>query len=366
MIEQPSLFAGLGHSLTHNWNQSLGYWRWDDDWGETKSKAKLSTPLMIFVLTWSYQLFQHRQFPASDFYHAYKSNVFNQLEPVAISDDTCECIARFTQWWRAMRQHRPNLSSTMHQKTWNVQINLMRNFGVHKSYDLAKDWVSCVVFNASEHIACFWGDLRSVNEHKIRSDKIDTFEQFRYEIDSHLVSLGVHQIWSVFNWNVLADVMDQNIQEMILGGTSITFFWSITRVRVVIYRIFSPPDEKASVFFHLSRPKKRRYTEKKHSTRWIFTDAFSKKGIFPVRKADFSRDENKTKCHFYVFAQVIVITFEHFGSIWRQNFNYLKWTLVLDFIKFAYFWIFAPFFWFQIDIYLNNAWSYIAAFNDSK
>ena len=61
----------------------------------------------------------------------------------------------------------------------------------------------------------------------------------------------------------------------------------------LIYRIFSPPDEKASVFFHLSRPKKRRYTEKKHSTRCIFTDAFSKKGIFPVRKADFSRDENK-------------------------------------------------------------------------
>jgi hypothetical protein len=63
--------------------------------------------------------------------------------------------------------------------------------------------------------------------------------------------------------------------------------------RVIIYRIFPPPDEKASVIFHLSHPKKCRYTEKKHCVRWIFTDAFSKKSFFPVRKANFLRDENK-------------------------------------------------------------------------
>jgi hypothetical protein len=47
------------------------------------------------------------------------------------------------------------------------------------------------------------------------------------------------------------------------------------------------------VIFHLSHPKQCRYTEKNHSVRWIFTDAFSKKSFFPVRKANFLRDENQ-------------------------------------------------------------------------
>ena len=51
-----------------------------------------------------------------------------------------------------------------------------------------------------------------------------------------------------------------------------------------------------------TRPKKCRYTEKKHSVRWIFTDAFSKKRIFPVRKAIFLRDENQKNLtdNFYI------------------------------------------------------------------
>ena len=76
--------------------------------------------------------------------------------------------------------------------------------------------------SAKKHIPSFWSDLSAVTEDKIWSDKMDTSEQIKYEIDSHLVLLGVHQIWIGFNQNTLFDVMVDNMQEMKKVDRSIT------------------------------------------------------------------------------------------------------------------------------------------------
>jgi hypothetical protein len=72
--------------------------------------------------------------------------------------------------------------------------------------------------------------------------------------------------------------------------------------------------KKHLCFFISLAPKSADIPKKKTQHQMNLHRCIFQKGHFPS-EADFSRDENKKKCHFYVFAQVIVITFEHFGSI---------------------------------------------------